>query len=119
MEQRQIKFRAWDKTKKKILYYIPLYSEEAFDLLDFTNYIDYEVMQFTGLLDKNGKEIYEGDIVNGIDTDTKFGGRYENMKVDFYNAEFGIGDTMGHLGLKHLSGIEIIGNIYQNPDLLK
>ena len=77
------------------------------------------VTQYTGLLDKNGKEIYEGDIINGLDTDSKFGGRYENMKVDFYNGEFGIGDNMGHLGLKHLSDIEVIGNIYENPELLK
>ena len=123
---REIKFRAWD-TKNKVMFTTVGIFEcgdgevttywGSYYLMDCDKE-DLEIMQYTGLKDKNGKEIYEGDVINCLDTDTKFGKRYKKMKVDFYNGEFGIGDNWGHLGLKHLTEIEIIGNIYENQELL-
>jgi len=120
---REIKFRIWEERNKKMW--------EPFDLRIYMGMAEYAqediqpagsenriLMQYTNLKDKNGKEIYEGDIVNGTDTDIKFGRKYTKMKIDFYNGEFGVGDKMGHLGLKHLSEVEIIGNIYENINLL-
>lgn len=85
---------------------------------------DYEVIpdtvgQFTGLLDKNGKEIYEGDIVAN-----DFGNAYiVNMTVEWctdgYWALHEIdGDDTMHFVADYLKEIEIIGNIHDNPELL-
>lgn len=72
----------------------------------------YTLMQYTGLDGKNGKEIYEGDIV-----------KYENMtgKIMFFNGSFILSDLEEteewELGVIN-EEVEIIGNIYDNPELL-
>lgn len=86
------------------------------------------LMQYTGLKDKNGKEIYEGDIVK---TDFKQDGSHESIQViEFYEGAFGSRNKDDHFRIPALfSGrstegmntnyYEIIGNIHQNPELLK
>ena len=73
-----------------------------------------ELMQFTGLLDKNGKEIYEGDIYHQGDPQITY-------IVEFRDAAF-MGKQVGntsYAGLFHWQGLhEVIGNIYENPELL-
>ena len=109
---RDIKFRAWDN--KEMHYtlnedggyidYFPLRS-----LLNHHN--DFVWMQYTGLKDKNGKEIYEGDILNN---DNNF-----KMKVGFDNGAFTIQNVMPIRPLmERLNNHEIIGNIHENPELL-
>jgi|AntAceMinimDraft_16_1070373.scaffolds.fasta_scaffold229025_2 uncharacterized phage protein (TIGR01671 family) len=107
---REIKFRAWDKEEKKMNY---------FDLMDLWHDMadgncDDEVMQFTGLHDKNGKEIYEGDIVD-----------YAGLKpIEIIWKDNGFKSKMFesepiHLMQEGLSAFaEIIGNIYENPEQL-
>lgn len=78
-------------------------------------------MQYTGLKDKNGKDIYDGDILKDdhFIRVVKWGhscGSCCNVTVGF-NAE-GDGHT-DYIDLNHCENIEIIGNIYENPDLLK
>lgn len=78
------------------------------------------VGQYTGMLDKNGTKIFEGDIIdfsNRSDIDD-----YGVVVYDTDETEFGIDYGSTYLGLGrqyHSRDIEIIGNIYDNPELLK
>lgn len=70
------------------------------------------LQQFTGLKDKNGKEIYEGDI---MDARPECGGIHDvKFLYEYHVAGLGI-DCSGNMGMEHM---EIIGNIYENPELL-
>lgn len=80
------------------------------------------LMQFTGLLDKNGKEIYEGDILAGHNPRyEEAGGEPSVIKWDEENACFAIfrgGVSSGYKISSEVEWNEIIGNIWENPDLL-
>lgn len=114
------KYKAWDKEnrimvevvsinfKSKKIYYgnygnCVLYFEEA------------ELMQFIGLQDKNNKDIYKGDIFHLGDENIKYTVVWHD--TGFMGAENG---STSFVGLEHWKdSIEVIGNIYQNPELLE
>ena len=127
---RIIKFRAWDKVLKKWIYFT------LADLIDGDKEdsrpvnVDGDLVnwcEFTDLTDKNGKEIYEGDILNWTGKRSKdtseFAYRYI---IIFENGIFGyrLGNAQVNKieplqGLVELETYEVIGNIYENPKLLK
>lgn len=73
-------------------------------------------MQFTGLLDKNGREIYEGDFIEA--EDFYYGIPFKGV-VEFENGCFSVTQD-GMTAYRWLSiKCEIVGNIYENPELLK
>ena len=79
--------------------------------------IEWEVIpetvgQYTGLKDKNGKEIYEGDILH------LWGGEYCQGYYEF-NQIFTVKDLSDSFYLGECENIEVLGNIYENPELLK
>lgn len=129
---REIKYRAWLKEKKKMVNvflmsltekwigYQIFYKEEKKKKIEFSDSENFELMQYTGLKDKNGKEIYEGDVIKLIYF--RDGRRRETGKVVFLNhqASFGIIDRDGNeypLYRNTAEQIEIIGNIYENFEL--
>ena len=113
---REIKFRAWGINTKKL--YKPFELKDIMKrLIESDETIaKFELMQYTGLKDKNGKEIYEGDIIEQND---KIGEvTFANGKFQLYkNVEFGSGFC--DIDYRSVVYVEIIGNIYKNPELLK
>ena len=127
---RTIKFRAWHK-KKKIMKQLtllglmwencndpPIYSDfgETSYEEDVPHYSDVELMQYTGLKDKNGKEIYEGDIVKSTRCV-----HYSIAECYFEDGSFqfkgtGCGSCDEYLSNNVLGDFEIIGNIHENKD---
>jgi len=131
-KNREIKFRAWiedemcyDIAEIEYQYFCIVVNDHSDDrAFDLEKAI---LMQYTGLKDKNGKEIYEGDVVKEVCYQApgySIGEAFS--KVEFMDIRHS--DTKGW-GLTHVSGLdgvylsfsncEIVGNIYENPELLK
>lgn len=146
---RAIEFRAWDKLNEQMgpLRQIAFHTKEAYygierhGNIDHTHqpvsFINIDVMQFTGLKDKNGVKIFEGDIVSnevykkipishiGV---LKWFPRAGSFCIDYnesckifsiYNYKEGHEDETTDLLFLENENLEVIGNIHENPELIK
>ncbi len=128
---REIKFRAWAKGLRKFFYGNAVTISLDGEVLKTYGVYDthLELSQFTGLHDKNGKEIYEGDIVTSsvFPTESNPMGEPDMGKIEFRCGAFGISYEEAHFesfcSLYGDSGNAyeetVIGNIYENPELLR
>jgi len=109
---REIKFRAWDKEKKEMVYgvWISPDGEPAINEGHDRWYpLEKLAMQYTGLKDKNGKEIWEGDIVRELKDSW-----IEVVEWDDMDSGFKPFNDHREVPI----AFEIIGNIYENPELI-
>ena len=145
---RDIKFRAWNKNTKKmykigqITFEKGIWNYQPDDREYIGMSIPYQpsfiLMQYTGLKDKNGKEIYEGDIVTGTDYPfidegkqsyvgivvfyddvASFGYEYYCVRKDKRGISNGINNEFEANENLICNDLEVIGNIYDNPELLE
>lgn len=133
---REIKFRAWDKKrgrmfkptsidyhtyKNKVLVWREPYQDERVDWCQhgFELGKEIELMQFTGIYDKNGKPVFESDILEFRSVVTYVDSSDNanlGMEVGFYSQR----DNFESWRLLEVGeDLEVLGNIYENPDLLK
>ena len=144
---REINFRIWDTENKEMLKVQELNFEPTFyggkmtiRPYQYSDYFDTEemiLMQYTGLHDKNGKEIYEGDIVTGSDYPfidegkqnyvgivvfyddvAQFGYEYKCMRKDKRGISNGINNEFEANENLVCEDLEVIGNIYEDIELL-
>jgi uncharacterized phage protein (TIGR01671 family) len=131
---REIKFRAWGGSEKKHFVYFDLaavqddWYESTTQNEDGSRHIIHKtdadsIQQFTGLKDKDGKEIYEGDVVTVSDSDWLV--EWDEEDAGFWLSStskrlqlFGTTETTRlNIGLVH-DETAIVGNIYENPEFL-
>lgn len=124
---REIKFRVWHPDEGNMYYFncfkeITDWQADDFYRADNTDDACVDFMQFTGLHDKNGKEIFEGDIVN---CQTKYGKAKAIIKfidgkfVAYWDSKITHPKNGHHIACYDINKrFEVIGNIYDNKELL-
>ena len=113
IKMRKIKYRTWNKEEKKMFYGIER-TYDGYEEDSFASYLyspnKYIVMQFTGLKDKNDKDIFEGDIVEIQQHPDIF----YTGEVKYVNGCFSINGIM--IGTVCNKNLRILGNIYEKED---
>ena len=142
--KREIKFRVWNGIEMEYnitagkfgVFFVNPENGDGLDPRDSSSLTPYNtkypddipIMQYTGLKDKNGREVYEGDIVKF----TRYGKYFDNgneiegmvssiheVYFDDELLEFGLKYTFAMFHCQFANQFEVIGNIYDNPELLK
>jgi uncharacterized phage protein (TIGR01671 family) len=135
---RTIKFRAWDKKQQKMVFFSV--NNSGIKWLSNFDSIDEDrgdIMQYTGLTDRNGKEIYEGDIIQSgkynkvkrkptpsivflMETHAEFQHKWNEGSICNKSGEFWMNEPLWKIACSMTikPRCEVIGNIYENPELL-
>lgn len=147
--EREIKFKVWHRNRKEMFWYdlmwgnvhamgggwlgvLPIGEERDYGWRDNRIAVDpndCDILQFTGLKDKNGKEIYEGDILRIHNAEEDDGENYKYSTIEFKNGAFKVEYDFGDYDMTAIGWAidiwdnqkitcEIIGNIYETPELL-
>lgn len=120
-----LRFRAWDKETKTMNGMAEIYRNRNQEIELRPRDEDIILMQSTGLKDKNGKEIFEGDILKVANNDSSWFEvvKYDHDKAMFISKEMNLKYEVPETPLydlfsPYLFKVEVIGNIWENPDLL-
>ena len=120
---REVKFRAWDRIQKQSMFDWEKILKTGFELF-LKDSFGFVLMQFTGLKDKNGKEIYEGDIIKMLDEWIDHYELYSNHQIEFGSGCFRLENAVPLFECLDEDSdfkkcqFEVIGNIYEHSHLL-
>jgi uncharacterized phage protein (TIGR01671 family) len=130
MKQRTIEFRAWDGTK---MYSPAIVAGVSWDMIRDVPLKDDVIMQFTGIQDRNGKKIFEGDVVKCLNGglyrvwfgeqlyhSEEYGGKIGT--IGFHTGEGNDAEPLGLAGLSATSAsnpYEVVGNVFETPNLIQ
>ena len=121
---REIKFRVWDAHKRMwteyrihdgVVYFLDKSTGVWVGKYD-KRYKEFDFMEYSGLRDKNNKEIYEGDIVVQNNKRHRVIFDEENARFCIRDDEFELNVSFTNMNNKRM---EVVGNIYENPELIK
>lgn len=122
----RLRYRAWDKENKRYIYGVEkglqFYSTagnlRVMTLAEIEGSDKYDLEQCTGLKDKNGKLIYEGDILKSIYTEKTYIVDREKHYACWSYRYKNVGTTLSEGDIANYE-LEIVGNIHENPELLE
>ena len=125
---REIKFRAWDKKHKRwanaddMLNLVPIAATRSdSSIVSLKENDEWVPSQYTGLNDKNGNDIYEGDVVEFCEP--QFEDNILRCVVEFqegyFSAKRPVRGSFKWYPLSMLEELEVLGNIYENPELME
>lgn len=126
---REIKFRAWDKTNKRFVTDSNLCIAMTGEILGWlANEGEYDILQYTNHTDADGREVYEGDILGSIyhwsnkKKSVAWAEAYSGWQWCLLDEDGDVDDFYGGLGGNDemvIESLRVIGNIYENPELLQ
>lgn len=113
---RELKFRVWSDTNGRMFYNVPAGRSEYEDYA--VPYDIKTIMQYTGLKDATGKEVFDGDFIVNIDNENlKYLVRYDSDSNRYM--AYADNGSVFYFGPSRMQKHKVIGNLYENPELIE